>query len=126
MLKEFFVLASLVATSTAFAAAAPSESDRDQTVGAAVLREEAAGAASVLPAADTVTLQIEGMTCGGCVLAVRKVLTDLKGVSKAEVTYEGKRAIVTYDASKVTAEQMIAAIKTLKYTATVVVPEPRA
>ena len=68
----------------------------------------------------TVTLRVEGMTCGGCVLGVRKVLTKLDGVSKAEVSYEDQRAVVTYDPAKVTVEQMIAAIKTLGYKATVI------
>lgn len=67
-----------------------------------------------------VTLSIEGMTCGGCAVSARKVLTRLDGVRSAEVSYENQRAVVTYDASKVTIEQMIAAIKTLEYKATVV------
>ena len=71
---------------------------------------------------DTLTLHIEGMTCGGCTLATRKVLEKLDGVTKAEVSYEQKRAVVTYDPSKVTVEQMIAAIATLKYKATLAKP----
>ncbi|HKO16649.1 MAG TPA: metal-binding (seleno)protein [Gemmatimonadaceae bacterium] len=76
----------------------------------------------VPPAADTktITVRVEGMTCGGCVIGVRKVLTRLDGVAKAEVSYEQQRAVVTYDPAKVTVEQMIAAIKTLGYKATVV------
>jgi mercuric ion binding protein len=67
---------------------------------------------------ETVTLKVEGMTCGGCVIGVRKVLTRLDGVSKADVSYETQRAVVTYDPAKVTVQQMIAAIKTLGYKAT--------
>lgn len=67
-----------------------------------------------------VSLRIKGMTCGGCVLGVRKVLTRLNGVSKAEVSYENQSAVVSYDPAKVTVEQMIAAIRTLGYEATVV------
>jgi copper chaperone CopZ len=70
----------------------------------------------------TVTLAVKGMTCGGCVLATRKVLTRLPGVTKADVSYEKGTAVVTYDPAKVTVEQMIAAIKTLGYTAMVVAP----
>jgi len=72
------------------------------------------------PRTKTVTFNIEGMTCGGCVLGVRKVLTRLPGVSKADVTYEESRAVVTYDPAAVTLAQMTAAIKTLGYKATVV------
>lgn len=69
---------------------------------------------------EVVTLTVEGMTCGGCTLATRKVLTRLDGVERAVVTYEPPRAVVTFDPGKVTTEQMIAAIKTLGYRATVV------
>ncbi len=60
------------------------------------------------------------MTCGGCVIGVRTVLTRLDGVSKADVSYEDQRAVVTYDPAKVTIQQMIAAIGTLGYKATVI------
>ena len=68
----------------------------------------------------TVIFNVQGMTCGGCVYGVRKVLTRLPGVSKADVTYEESRAVVTYDPTAVTVAQMTAAIKTLGYKATVV------
>ena len=66
-----------------------------------------------------VILHVEGMTCGGCTLATRKMLRRLDGVEKAVVTYEPPRAVVTFDPRKVSVEQMIAAIKTLGYRATV-------
>lgn len=93
----------------------------------AAARSAARPAASLVPVAHAVaaepkivTLRVDGMTCGGCVIGVRKVLTRLDGVSRAEVSYENQRAVVTYDPAKVTIEQMIAAIRTLKYKATVV------
>ena len=67
----------------------------------------------------TVHLKVAGMTCGGCVVGTRTVLTRLHGVTKAVVSYEKQDAIVTYDPAKVTIAQMVAAIKTLGYTATV-------
>ena len=73
----------------------------------------------------TVTLKVEGMTCGGCVYGVRKVLTRLLGVSKADVTYEQSGAVVTHDPAVVTVAKMIAAIRTLGYAATVVAPASR-
>lgn len=69
--------------------------------------------------ADTVTLRIKGMTCAGCTIATRKVLERLDGVAKADVSYATKTAVVTYDPAKVTPQQMIAAVATLEYTATV-------
>ncbi|ODT04563.1 MAG: hypothetical protein ABS52_04660 [Gemmatimonadetes bacterium SCN 70-22] len=73
-------------------------------------------------ASRTVTLAVKGMTCAGCVLGTQKVLTRLPGVAKADVSYEKGTAVVTYDPAKVTVEQMIAAIKTLGYTASIVAP----
>ncbi len=70
-------------------------------------------------ALKTIAFKVEGMTCGGCVIGVRTVLLQLPGVNKADVSYEQRRATVMYDDTKVTAEGMIAAIKTLGYTATV-------
>lgn len=70
--------------------------------------------------AKTITLAIQGMTCGGCVVGVRTVLARLPGVSKAEVSYKTRRAVVTYDPARVSVAQMTAAIRTLGYTATVV------
>jgi copper chaperone CopZ len=74
------------------------------------------------PAAEprTVTFHVEGMTCGGCAIATRKVLERLAGVRKADVSYERRKAVVSYDSSRVTVDQMIDAVKTLHYTATVV------
>jgi copper chaperone CopZ len=70
-----------------------------------------------------VTLRIEGMTCGGCAIATRKVLARLPGVTKVEVSYEQERAIVTFNPAKVTVDQMIAAVRTLGYTATLLPEE---
>lgn len=80
--------------------------------------------AAQVQAPATVTLDVQGMTCGGCVLGVRTVLKRLPGVTKADVRYETHQAVVTYDPAKVTVKQMIAAIATLKYTATPVRPKP--
>ena len=75
-------------------------------------------AAQPAAASQTVTFAVQRMTCAGCVLGTRKVLTRLPGVAKADVSYEKGTAVVTYDPAKVTVEQMVAAIKTLGYTAT--------
>lgn len=68
----------------------------------------------------TITFRVEGMTCGGCAIATRTVLKRLDGVKTAKVSYDTKRAVVTYDASKVTVQQMIAAIGKAGFTATVI------
>jgi copper chaperone len=55
---------------------------------------------------QTVTLEITGMTCGGCVRSVGNVLKALDGVAKAEVSLEKKNAIVEFDPGKVQVEQL--------------------
>ncbi len=90
------------------------------------LRSPAVGALAVSTVpADTqrVALHVEGMTCGGCAISTRAVLNRLEGVKRAEVDYERKRALVTYDPARVTPPRMIAALKDkLGYTARVVEP----
>jgi copper chaperone CopZ len=66
-----------------------------------------------------VTLEIDGMTCGGCAVSTRATLLRLPGVAKAEVSLAPGRAVVVFDPAKTSVEKMIAAIKQLGYTATV-------
>ena len=53
-----------------------------------------------------VTLGIEGMTCGGCVSSITRVLQGLDGVAKADVSLEKKCAIVDYDPARVGLDQL--------------------
>ncbi len=46
-----------------------------------------------------ITLSVTGMTCGGCVSSVQKVLTALPGVQSAEVTLSPGQARVIFDPS---------------------------
>lgn len=54
-----------------------------------------------------VTLKVDGMTCAGCVTTVTKSLSQLDGVNKAQVTLEPPAAVVIYDSTKVTINEMI-------------------
>lgn len=51
-------------------------------------------------ATKTVTLSVPGMQCQVCPLTVRKALTRVDGVSKADVSFEKKEATVTFDDTK--------------------------
>ena len=55
---------------------------------------------------ETITLHVEGMSCGGCVKSVTNVLTALPGVAKAEVSLEDKLARVEFEAGRVTPDDM--------------------
>lgn len=65
----------------------------------------------------TSTFHVSGMTCGGCEVGVRRVVTKLEGVESVEASYEEEQAVVTYNQDKVTPEQIVEAIKTLGYEA---------
>ena len=46
---------------------------------------------------ETVTLKVNGMTCGGCVASVTRVLRVLPGVGEVTVALETATARVAYD-----------------------------
>ena len=62
-------------------------------------------AASASEAART-TLTIKGMTCGGCVAAVKVQLKKTEGVTAYDVSLEKGEAGVSYDAAKTTPEKI--------------------
>jgi copper chaperone len=59
---------------------------------------------------ETVQLDVRGMTCGGCVASVTRVLKATPGVSEAQVSLPGS-ATVTFDPAKVRVDQLKAAIE---------------
>ena len=63
------------------------------------------------------TFHVEGMTCGGCEVGVRRVVRKLEGVDDVEASYEDGSAVVTYEPDKVTTDDIIAAIADLGYSA---------
>lgn len=65
----------------------------------------------------TVELKIEGMFCEGCASSVRTSLVEVAGVASAQVSFDEKKARVSYDPSKTKLEQLIAAVEKLGYTA---------
>ena len=46
---------------------------------------------------EKATFAIEGMTCGGCVGAVKVQLSRTPGVAEYDVSWEDAEAVVTYD-----------------------------
>lgn len=78
--------------------------------------------AAATAAAKVTTLHIEGMTCGSCATAVKHVLKGVEGVKDAQVSFEEKKGVVTYDPAKVTPQKIANAVeeKLPAYKATVV------
>lgn len=55
---------------------------------------------------NTVTITVEGMTCGHCKSAVEGALSKLDGVASAEVDLNAKNVTVKFDESKITVDQL--------------------
>jgi copper chaperone len=54
---------------------------------------------------------VDGMTCGGCVRSVTRVVSDLPGVKRVDVSLEAKAASVEFDAAAVAPAAIVAAIE---------------
>lgn len=64
------------------------------------------------PAQQTVTLQVENMTCSMCPYTVKKALKKIDGVKDVEAKYEGRGegwAKITFNSSKTDVESLIRA-----------------
>jgi mercuric ion binding protein len=80
-------------------------------------------AAFALPlwaASQSVTLSVPGMNCAACPITVKKALTQVPGVSKAEVSLETRQARVTFDDAKTNVEALTRATRDAGYPSTVV------
>ena len=63
----------------------------------------------------TVTLKVEGMSCGGCVASVTRVLRALPGVSDATVSLQAGTAQVSFDEARTDQTALRAAIEGAGY-----------
>ena len=84
-------------------------------------------AAWALPAAAgeeaTSTFRVQGMTCGGCEVAVKTKVKKLDGIVSVEASHEEGRAVVVHDPEKVSAADIEEAIESLGYEAELIEPE---
>jgi len=65
------------------------------------------------------TLVIKGMTCGGCVAAVKVQLKKTQGVTAYEVSLEKGEAEVTYDPSRTDPKKIAESVSKTGFEATV-------
>ncbi|CAM4071857.1 copper chaperone CopZ [Geobacillus sp. FSL K6-0789] len=63
----------------------------------------------------TITLQVQGMTCGHCKAAVTNALQALDGVGRVEVHLQEGTVDVEYDETKVSVEKLKEAIEEQGY-----------
>lgn len=72
---------------------------------------------------QTITLDLPTMNCAMCPITVKKALTRVQGVIEAEVSYEHKQAVVTFEDSLINAGKLIEATTNAGYPSTVVKKE---
>ncbi|MEJ9282346.1 copper chaperone CopZ [Ureibacillus thermosphaericus] len=63
----------------------------------------------------TITLHVQGMTCGHCKAAVTNALKELDGVKRIEVHLQEGTVDVDYDETKVNVEKLKEAIEEQGY-----------
>ena len=55
------------------------------------------------------------MTCAACPITIKKALTDVDGVTEAEVSFDKKEAVVTFDDTKTNVSALIEATTNAGY-----------
>lgn len=68
---------------------------------------------------ETVTLEVQNMTCEVCPITVEKSLKKVSGVSAAQVDFDKKTATVTYDPDQIQPDVLIRATTNAGYPSTV-------
>ena len=63
-------------------------------------------AAPTRAAPKTVILSVPGMDCPVCPITVKKALGKVAGVTRAEVNFDTKEAVVTFDDAKTNVEAL--------------------
>ena len=79
-------------------------------------------AAVVTPAwaaTQSVTLAVPGMNCAACPITVRKAISRVDGVSKIDVSFEKREAVVMFDDAKASIEQLTTATGNAGYPSSV-------
>ena len=75
-------------------------------------------------AMQTVTLSVPGMTCAACPFTVKAALNKVDGVSQVDVSYPGRKAVVTFDDTRTSVQALTEASTNAGYPATPKSPEP--
>jgi copper chaperone CopZ len=60
-------------------------------------------------------MQVEGMSCQGCVRTIQRKLSSQPGVKQAHVNLAAARAVVEYDDALTTPDALLAAVEQIGY-----------
>ena len=63
------------------------------------------------------TFNIPDMTCSNCAMKLESLEDTLEGVKEINASYHRLEMVIEYDESKLTDEQIVAAVKNKGYTA---------
>ena len=74
---------------------------------------------------QTVTLNIENMTCAMCTVTIKKALQEVEGVQAVIVDYDSKSATVTFDSKKTDSAALIKATTDAGYPGSMATPVSR-
>lgn len=69
---------------------------------------------------QTLTLSVPTLNCASCPFTVKLTLKRVEGITKAEVSFQTKQAVVTYDDNKVSVGDLVKATANAGYPSTVV------
>jgi len=81
--------------------------------------------ASAVPAGAatrTVTLAVPSMDCPVCPITVKKALTQVPGVSQADVNFAKRQAVVTFDDAKTSVGVLTESTRNAGYPSTLLEP----
>jgi mercuric ion binding protein len=73
----------------------------------------------VMAATQTVTLAVPGMTCATCPITIKKALSKVEGVSKTDVSFDKREAVVTFDDAKTSMQKLTKATEDAGYPSSV-------
>jgi copper chaperone len=59
---------------------------------------------------ETISINVSGMTCMGCVNSVKRVLQALPGVNNVDIAFEQGKVDVQYDGAKIQVQKLKDAI----------------
>ena len=76
-------------------------------------------AAPLWAATQTATLAVPGMTCLACPITVKKAISKVEGVSKVDVAFETREAVVTFNDAKTSVQKLTKATADAGYPSSV-------
>jgi copper chaperone len=70
-----------------------------------------------MPEMKTVKLATTGMHCGSCAMLIDMTLGDLEGVSEVKTDYASGMTVVTFDADRLSIDDIVQAVLSTGYEA---------